>query len=61
MVTTKPLLLILVKEAILNFVIRFLLVIFVDNTTITGGEIVTQLEVGTAVVGEGLMFVLDPV
>ena len=59
--TTKPLLLILVKEAILNSVMKFLLVVFVDNTAITSGEIVTRLEVVTAVVGEGLMFVLDPV
>ena len=61
MVTTKPLLLILVKEAILNSVMKFLLVVFVDNTAITSGEIVTRLEVVTAVVGEGLRFVLDPV
>lgn len=61
LVTTKRLLLILEKEAILNSVMKFLLVIVVDNTAITGGEIVTRLEVVTAKVGEGLMFVLDPV
>lgn len=57
----NPLMLILEKEAMLDFVMKVLLVIVVENTAFNGDELVTRPEVVAAEVGEGLIFVLAPV